>query len=220
MQSKRVRGFWTLVALALALAGCGGSSTSSQSLASSPASTSATSPTSSASSTAPAATTSSKPAAAASANAGPMAISSPAIRTAGEKFEPIPSRYTCDGTNVSPPLHWRNVPAGTQEIALFAVSVTAHGFQHDWGMVGVKPTRSGLAAGEVPAGAILGRNSAGKVGYSTCPPKGKTISQGIFMLALPHAIAVARGADDAKLMTRLGKTAKAEALLRFSYKRA
>ncbi|HEY7935409.1 MAG TPA: hypothetical protein VID48_16430 [Solirubrobacteraceae bacterium] len=33
---------------------------------------------------------------------GPMAIASPAFELGGA----IPARYTCDGANVSPPLHW------------------------------------------------------------------------------------------------------------------
>jgi hypothetical protein len=30
----------------------------------------------------------------------------------------IPTRYTCDGANLSPPLSWSGVPAGTQSFAL------------------------------------------------------------------------------------------------------
>src|SRR3989338_1547049 len=30
----------------------------------------------------------------------------------------IPARHTCDGSNVSPPLAWSGVPAGTKSLAL------------------------------------------------------------------------------------------------------
>lgn len=30
----------------------------------------------------------------------------------------IPGRYTCDGEDVSPPLQWSGVPAGTRSLAL------------------------------------------------------------------------------------------------------
>ncbi len=43
-----------------------------------------------------------------------MKLTSPA-------FDPnqlIPSQYTCDGENMSPPLHWDEPPEGTQSLAL------------------------------------------------------------------------------------------------------
>ena len=30
----------------------------------------------------------------------------------------IPAEYSCTGSNVPPPLHWENVPAGTESLAL------------------------------------------------------------------------------------------------------
>ena len=32
--------------------------------------------------------------------------------------ERIPTRYTCQGHNISPPLQWRDPPSGTQSLAL------------------------------------------------------------------------------------------------------
>ena len=32
--------------------------------------------------------------------------------------QPIPVKYTCQGQNISPPLAWTNVPAGTKSLAL------------------------------------------------------------------------------------------------------
>jgi phosphatidylethanolamine-binding protein (PEBP) family uncharacterized protein len=31
---------------------------------------------------------------------------------------PIPARFTADGENISPPLNWNGLPAGTRELAL------------------------------------------------------------------------------------------------------
>src|SRR6188472_3496448 len=44
----------------------------------------------------------------------PMNITSTAMTHEGT----VPSRYTCDGANVSPPLAWTEVPAGTKSFAL------------------------------------------------------------------------------------------------------
>ncbi|HKK46577.1 MAG TPA: YbhB/YbcL family Raf kinase inhibitor-like protein [Balneolaceae bacterium] len=38
--------------------------------------------------------------------------------TAFENGEFIPAKYSCDGTNVSPPLEWTDVPANTKSFAL------------------------------------------------------------------------------------------------------
>jgi hypothetical protein len=38
--------------------------------------------------------------------------------TAFEPDQPIPARHTCDGVDLSPPLEWAGVPAGTRTLAL------------------------------------------------------------------------------------------------------
>ena len=39
----------------------------------------------------------------------PLSLASPAIPPGGE----IPSQYTCDGADISPPLRWSGAPDGT-----------------------------------------------------------------------------------------------------------
>ncbi len=41
-------------------------------------------------------------------------LTSPAFEEGGM----IPSKYTCDGANVSPPLKWTSVPEGTKSFAI------------------------------------------------------------------------------------------------------
>jgi Raf kinase inhibitor-like YbhB/YbcL family protein len=43
-----------------------------------------------------------------------LTISSTAFSNGGM----IPSQYTCDGANISPPLQWSGIPAGTKTVAL------------------------------------------------------------------------------------------------------
>jgi len=38
--------------------------------------------------------------------------------SAFEEGGAIPSKYTCDGADVSPPLSWAGVPEGTESLAL------------------------------------------------------------------------------------------------------
>jgi Raf kinase inhibitor-like YbhB/YbcL family protein len=104
--------------------------------------------------------------------------------------EPIPTKYTEDGADVSPPLAWLNVPDGTQELALIcddpdAPSPSRPGkdpWVH-WLVYKIPaevralpediPTTAHL--GE-PSGALQGRNSwkdGENVGYrGPAPPKG------------------------------------------------
>ena len=61
--------------------------------------------------------------------------------------EKIPLRYSGDGEDVSPPLAWRDLPAGTAELALICDdpdAPTPHPWVH-WVIWGLKPQ-----AGELP----------------------------------------------------------------------
>lgn len=95
----------------------------------------------------------------------------------------IPSRFTCDGTNVSPPLRWRDAPDGTKSIALIVDDPDAPDpaapkrvWVH-WVVYNVPATEGQLAAGAsgaLPAGARQGVNDGGGIGYDgPAPPKGR-----------------------------------------------
>ncbi len=96
--------------------------------------------------------------------------------------QPIPRKYTADGDGSSPPLAWRNAPAGTKEFALVARDPDAPGGTYiHWVLYGVPPDVDKLPE-NVPAtetlpdlrGAKQGTNSASKVGYTPpSPPPGK-----------------------------------------------
>jgi len=110
----------------------------------------------------------------------------------------IPQRYTCDGADVSLPLRWSHVPSGTAEVAMFVVNLRpVHGrFFFDWAVAGLGPTSHGISAGILPLGAVVGRNSFGKVGYSICPAKGTGKEHYVVrVVALPHRLAAKQGFD-------------------------
>src|SRR5215470_7095762 len=101
-----------------------------------------------------------------------LQVSSSAFGTSQE----IPTKYTCDGTQTTPPLAWSRVPPGTQSVAILIEDPDAPGgmFTH-WLVTGIHPTTTALAAGAaLPQGATAARNSKGRLGYDgPCPPQGR-----------------------------------------------
>lgn len=47
--------------------------------------------------------------------------------TVFDEGEPIPTRYTCDGVDISPPLEWDVLPENTESIALICEDPDAPG---------------------------------------------------------------------------------------------
>jgi phosphatidylethanolamine-binding protein (PEBP) family uncharacterized protein len=192
------------LAAMLALSGCGSSGSGSH------PTTSATSATASPSATSAAAERSQK---------SLIKLAIPAIAGTGEGHPPIPVRYTCDGANISPALHWGGVPAGTQELVLLVAHLSKAEFHFDWSVVGLKPTLSGLAAGGLPPGAAVGRNSHGQTAYSVCPTQGVTQSYGVILLAMPRRVDLHSGFQAKQLANRGDREAIGEGQFGFSYKR-
>jgi Raf kinase inhibitor-like YbhB/YbcL family protein len=87
---------------------------------------------------------------------------------------PIPASYTCDGSDLSPPLKWSGVPKQAQSLAVMVADPDAPGgsFVH-WTLFDVDPTLTRLAAGSIVPGSTQGSNDFGQIRYQgPCPPKG------------------------------------------------
>lgn len=96
----------------------------------------------------------------------------------------IPSRYTCNGADVSPPLEWGGIPDGTQSLVLIVDDPDAPDpaaprmtWVH-WVLYNLPPQSRGLAEGvdpsALPSGTLEGRNSWDRTGYGgPCPPIGR-----------------------------------------------
>ena len=84
----------------------------------------------------------------------------------------IPARYTCDGRDLSPPLHWTAPPRSTRTLALTVVDLdTTPQFRH-WDLTGLSPRLRQLGPGTRIGHS--GRNDFGRVGYGgPCPPAGQ-----------------------------------------------
>ncbi len=123
---------------------------------------------------------------------GAFSISSSAFERNGA----IPAQYTCAGAGISPPLSWTKVPAHAAELVLFVIDESSNGAAGGirWIVGGIDPSSTGVAAGKVPAGGVLGTNTAGKVSYSPiCPAKGKSDTIELIMYALKKTIPLSPG---------------------------
>lgn len=91
----------------------------------------------------------------------------------------MPSKYTCDGKNISPPLQWDKVPAETKSIALISDDPDAPmGTWVHWVLFNLPPQRTQLPE-DFPTDEILadgtrqGVTCFGTTGYGgPCPPSG------------------------------------------------
>ena len=109
-----------------------------------------------------------------------LTINSSAFDNAGA----IPSRYTCEGKDVSPPLTWVGVPETARSLVLIVDDPDAPDprapkmiWVH-WVLHNIPPDISslpeGVASAELPPGAVEGLNDWNRVGYGgPCPPIGR-----------------------------------------------
>ena len=95
----------------------------------------------------------------------------------------IPAKYTCDGSDASPPLTWSEIPANTKSLVLIVDDPDAPDpaapritWVH-WVLYDIPPTVSGLAegaAGHLPPEIREGMNDFRRTRYGgPCPPIGK-----------------------------------------------
>lgn len=110
----------------------------------------------------------------------PLIIMSPSFT----RNEEIPARYTCDSVNISPPLTWTGVPAGTKSLVLIVDDPDAPNPEAPrmtwvhWVLYNIPPDATGLPEGIVaeglPPGTLQGLNDWHHTGYQgPCPPIGK-----------------------------------------------
>jgi len=85
----------------------------------------------------------------------------------------IPSKFSCDGANTSPPLQIAEVPSGAKSLALIVDDPDApSGLFTHWAVWNISPQTNTIAEGSAPKG-IHGTNDFGKSSYGgPCPPSG------------------------------------------------
>ncbi len=106
---------------------------------------------------------------------GRMQMMSPAFDAGGM----IPAQYTCDGSDISPPLHWTDPPGGTQTLALIADDPDAPVRTWVHWVVWNIPAHARVLdenlpkTASLPNGAHQGTTDFRRIGYGgPCPPAG------------------------------------------------
>jgi Raf kinase inhibitor-like YbhB/YbcL family protein len=109
-----------------------------------------------------------------------LKVTSPAFQSNGA----IPSRYTCEGQDVSPPLAWSGATGNTRSFALIVDDPDAPDpakpqrvYVH-WVIFNLPPNTTALPENAskmgLPKGAMQGKNDWGKAEYGgPCPPIGR-----------------------------------------------
>ena len=118
----------------------------------------------------------------------------------------IPSKYTCKGDNISPPLSWSGSPHSTKSLAVIMEDPDApSGIFTHWILYNIPPDVESLGSNQ-PAGKTIsgigtqGRNDFGALGYNgPCPPSGSVHHYRILVFALDTSVKMQPGLTRADL---------------------
>lgn len=91
-----------------------------------------------------------------------------------KQANPIPSLYTCEGKNISPPLAWKGAPDGTKSFVIIVDDPDAPSktWVH-WVLYNIPESVHEATEGNPPEKGFQGTNDFGKTGYGgPCPPSG------------------------------------------------
>lgn len=141
--------------------------------------------------------------------------------------ETIPTRYTCDGEDVSPPLSVDGVPAEAESLALIVDDPDAPSrtWVH-WVLYGL-PADTGSVPESVPPeadvldGARQGENDFGNLGWGgPCPPPGESHRYVFHLYALDGTPDLASGASKEELLSAIEPMVVEEARLTGRYQRS
>lgn len=146
--------------------------------------------------------------------------------SAFQEGERIPDRYTCKGEDLSPPLSWREAPAGTKSFALIVEDPDAPGgtFIH-WVIYNLPAALTELSEGvtaseQLEDGTLQGVNDFRTIGYrGPCPPPGKPHRYFFILQALDRELDLKARATKAQLEKETRGHVLAEAKLMGTYSR-
>lgn len=157
------------------------------------------------------------PAEAAELTVADISLLSPSLPAGSGGSAPLLSTYTCDGQNSWPALGWSGVPADTAELILYAMNVApVEGKLFvDWAVAGIDPALTGIEAGKLPEGAVVGTNGFGKRGYEICPEGSEIFIFAVY--ALPRRLSPRPGFDARELRKQVLEVSGDVGLLSTAY---
>lgn len=140
--------------------------------------------------------------------------------------KPIPSKYTCEGENASPPLKWNPVPEKTKSLALICDDPDAPGgtWVH-WVLYNLPPTVTELSEKApttegLSSGGRQGINDFKRAGYGgPCPPRGNPHRYFFKLYALDTELSLKSGAGKGDLVNAMKGHVLAESQLMGTYQR-
>ena len=137
----------------------------------------------------------------------------------------IPSKYTCDGQDISPPLEWKDAPEGTKSFALISDDPDAPmGTWVHWVAFNIPAGVAKLEENikrdkEFKNGMKQGNNDWPRIGYGgPCPPSG-THRYYFKLYALDTMLDIKAGATKEQLLKAMKGHVLAEARMMGKYKR-
>jgi hypothetical protein len=146
---------------------------------------------------------------------GDMILSSSAF----EDNQTIPSQYTCDGANVSPPLSFRNIPGNTKSLALIMDDPDAPmGTWVHWLVWNIPANTTGFSQGENIT-YLQGKNDFGSFDYGGPCPSSGTHRYFFKLYALDAMLQLNKGSTKKQLESAMSGHILEEAQLIGTYER-
>ena len=146
--------------------------------------------------------------------------------TAFSEGAAIPAKHTCDARDVSPPLKWSGVPAGTKSLTLIVDDPDAPGGTWVHWVIYDLPAAASELAEDTPksqylkGGAKQGLNDFKRLGYGgPCPPHGKPHRYFFKLYALDTVLDLKPGLTKKEIESAMEKHVVARAELVGTYQR-
>ena len=151
-----------------------------------------------------------------------LVVSSSAFQEGGE----IPTKYTCEGQDVSPALTWSEPPAETRSFTLIVDDPDAPvGVFTHWVLFNLPADSRGIpeavpTQAQLPDGSLQGKNDFGKIGYGgPCPPPGRPHRYQFTLYALDQTLDLKAGASKKQALDAMQGHILAQGRLTGTYQR-
>lgn len=136
-------------------------------------------------------------------NDGLLTLTSPGFAPGG----PLPEARTCGGD--SPALSWLNVPAGTAELVLTVIDADTD--EVHWAVSAITVDSTGMATGEIPAGAVAHPIDDTEGWAAPCPDDGETHTYEFTLYALTQPLGLAPNVDGGEVVDTVRERGTADA---------